>query len=60
MSEYDEVIFVVAVYVFIVTALTMPFLVGYLFYRINKTVNRATKILDYVEDSEVENRKYHE
>lgn len=60
MSEHEEGMLIIAVYVFIVTVFTLPFLIGYLFLKITKTVNRAIKVLDYVEESEIETRKYHE
>lgn len=60
MSEADEGILVIAVYVFVITVFTLPFVITYLFVRINRIINRATKILDYVAESEEEARKYHE
>lgn len=60
MSEYEEGMLVIAVYVFVVIVFTLPFLIGYLFLKIHRVVKRATKILEYVEESEVESRKFHE
>lgn len=60
MDEYTEGVFIVAVYIFVVVAFSLPFLVAYLFVRINRTINRAKKILDYVTESEEEARKYHD
>ena len=60
MSEHDEAILVIAVYVFVVIVFSLPFLITYLFVKIHKTINRANKILSYVEEGEVEARKYHE
>lgn len=60
MSEQDEGLLVIAVYVFVITVFTLPFVITYLFVRINRIINRATKILDYVAESEEEARKYHE
>lgn len=58
MSEQDEAILVIAVYVFVVIVFTLPFVITYLFVRIHKIVNRANKILSYVEENEEEARKY--
>lgn len=60
MNEYEEGLLVVAVYVFVVTVFTLPFLITYLFIKITKTVNRANKLLGYLYESEEESRKYHE
>lgn len=60
MNEYEEGMLVVAVYVFVVTVFTMPFLITYLFVKISRTVQRANKLLSYVEEAEEETRKYHE
>lgn len=60
MNEYEEGMLVIAVYVFVVTVFTLPFLITYLFVKITRTVNRAIKILDYVEENEIESRKFHE
>jgi hypothetical protein len=60
MSEYNEGLLVVAVYVFVATAFTLPIVIMYLFIRISKIINRAHKLLTYVEQSEEESRKYHE
>lgn len=60
MNEYEEGMLVVAVYVFVVTVFTMPFLMRYLFIKVNKTVNRAKKVLELIYENEAEERKYHE
>lgn len=60
MNEYEEGMLVIAVYVFIVTVFTLPFLITYLFVKISRTVQRATKLLDYLYETEEEGRKYHE
>lgn len=60
MNEYDEGILVVAVYTFVVIVFTLPFLIGYLFRKTNRTLNRWIKFLHYVEEAEEESRKYHE
>lgn len=60
MGEQDEAILVVAVYVFVVTVFTLPVVLVYLFFKISKLIKRATKIISYVEESEIESRKYHE
>ena len=60
MEEYNEGLLVVAVYVFVATAFTLPIVIVYLFVRISRLIARAHKLLTYVEDSEVETRKYHE
>jgi hypothetical protein len=58
MSEYEEGIFIIAVYLFVVVVFTLPFLVTYLFIKISRTVNRANRILTYVEETEEDARKY--
>lgn len=58
MSEYEEGIFIIAVYLFVIVVFTLPFLVTYLFIKISRTVNRANKILNYVEEGEEDARKY--
>lgn len=60
MNEYEEGMLVVAVYVFVVTVFTMPFLITYLFVKISRTVKRANKLLEFIYESEEETRKYHE
>lgn len=60
MDEYTEGLLVVAVYLFVATAFSLPALIIYLYVRINRTVKRANKILEYVEEAEQETRKYHE
>lgn len=60
MSEYEEGMLIIAVYVFIVTVFTLPFLVTYLFVKFNRTLNRANKVLTFIHDEEIESRKYHE
>lgn len=60
MNEREEALLVIAVYVFVVTVFTMPFLITYLFVKISRTVQRANKLLSYVEEAEEETRKYHE
>lgn len=60
MEEYNEGLFVVAVYVFVATAFTLPMVIVYLFIRIIKVVKRAHKLLDYATEGEEESRKYHE
>lgn len=58
--EYDEGMLAIAVYVFVVTVFTLPFLITFLFIKVSKTIARANKILSYVEEAEEETRKYHE
>ena len=60
MEEYNEGIFAVAVYLFVATAFSLPFVVGYLFYRVIKVVKRATNLINYIYEGESETRKYHE
>lgn len=60
MSEYEEGMLVIAVYVFVVTVFTLPFLVTYLFVKFNRTLNRANRVLTFIQDGEEEQRKYHE
>lgn len=58
MSEYEEGMLVIAVYVFVATVFTLPFLAGYLFIKFNRTLNRATRVLTFIENEEEEKRKY--
>jgi len=60
VEEYNEGVFVVAVYVFVATAFTLPVVIVYLFIKISRVVSRAHKLLDYAEEGEIEARKYHE
>ena len=60
MDEYTEGIFVVAVYLFVVVAFSLPPLVIYFIIRIRRIIKRADNILNYVEQNEQESRKYHE
>lgn len=60
MTEYEEGIFIVAVYLFVITAFTLPFLISYLFIKVSRTVKRANKVLDFIYENEEEQRKYHE
>lgn len=60
MDEYTEGLFIVAVYLFVAVAFSLPPLVLYFVIRIRKIIKRADNILNYVEQSEEENRKYHE
>lgn len=58
--EYNEGLLVIAVYLFVATAFSLPFVIVYLFVKISKVIIRANKVLDYVNESEIEARKYHE
>lgn len=60
MDEYTEGLFVVAIYLFVVVAFSLPPIIIYLYVRIMRTIKKANKILEYVEQSEEESRKYHE
>lgn len=60
MDEYTEGLFVIAVYLFVVTAFTLPFIIVYLSVRILKLINRISRFLMYAEQNEEESRKYHE
>ena len=60
MNEYEEGLLVIAVYVFVITVFTLPFLITYLFIRIARTVKRANKLIQYIYEEETESRKYHE
>ena len=60
MDEEVEALFVIAIYVFMITAFTTPFLIGYLFIKISRTVKRANKVLDFIHENEEETRKFHE
>ncbi len=60
MEEYNEGLFAVAVYLFVATAFSLPVVIVYLFMKISKVIHRAHKLLEYVEESEIEARKYHE
>ena len=58
MDEYTEGIFVVAVYLFVVVAFSLPPLIIYFVMRIRNIIKRADNILTYVEENEKEARKY--
>lgn len=58
MSEIEEVMITIAVYVFFITCISLPFIVARLYYKANRTINKADKILTYVQNSEEDNRKY--
>lgn len=60
MSEYNEGLLVIAVYIFVATAFALPAVIVYLFIRVSRLINRAHKLLDYVYEAENETRKYHE
>lgn len=60
MDEYTEGLLVVAVYLFVATAFSLPALIIYLYVRINRVIKKANAILTYVEQSEEESRKYHD
>jgi len=60
MDEYREGLFVIAVYVFMIVAFSLPPLIVYFAIRIRNIIKRADKILNYVEQSEEETRKYHD
>jgi hypothetical protein len=57
--EYNEGLLVIAVYVFVATAFSLPFVIVYLSIRILKVISRAHKFLDYATEGEEESRKYH-
>ncbi len=60
MEEYNEGLFAVAVYLFVATAFSLPFVIVYLFVKISKVIIRANKVLTYIQDGEEEAKKYHE
>jgi hypothetical protein len=60
MNEYEEVITTIAIYIFIVMSFSLPFIVAYFSRKINRTLNKTNKLLDYARESEEEYRKYHE
>ena len=60
MEEYNEGLFVVAVYVFVATSFSLPPILVYLFIKISRVIIRANKVLDYAEEGETEARKYHD
>jgi len=59
VEEYNEGLFAVAVYLFVATAFSLPFVIVYLFVKISKVIIRANKVLDYIHEGEEETRKYH-
>ena len=59
MEEYNEGLLVIAVYIFVATAFSLPIVIVYLFIRIRNVIDRAHKLLDYIQDEEDEARKYH-
>jgi hypothetical protein len=60
MDEYREGLFVIAVYLFVITAFSLPPLMIYLYVRITRTINRANKLITNLYEAEEETRKYHE
>lgn len=60
MDEYTEGLFVVAVYMFVAVAFSLPPIIIYLYIRITNTINKANKLIQYLYESEEEGRKYHE
>ncbi len=60
MDEYTEGLLVVAVYLLALTAFALPFLVGYLFIRINRAINKAWDVINYIDEQEKETTKYHD
>lgn len=60
MNQYEEGLLTIAIYLFIITAFALPFIVGSLYYKANRTINKADKILRYVQQNEEDSRKYRE
>jgi hypothetical protein len=60
VQEYNEGLLVIAVYIFVATAFSLPVVIVYLFVRISNVIDRAHKLLTDVEIAEEESRKYHD
>lgn len=60
VEEYNEGLLVIAVYIFVATAFSLPLVIVYLFVRISTVIDRAHKLLTDVEIAEEESRKYHD
>lgn len=60
MDEYTEGLFVIAVYLFVVVAFSLPPLIIHLYIRITRTINKANRLIEFIYESEEESRKYHE
>lgn len=58
MTPQEEAMITIAIYIFFATCLSLPFIVARLYYKANRTINKANKILDYVQSSEEDSRKY--
>jgi hypothetical protein len=60
VEDYNEGLFVIAVYIFVATAFSLPPLIVYLFIKILKVINRMNNFLNYATEGEEESRKYHD
>lgn len=60
MDEYTEGLFVVAVYLFVAVAFSLPPIVIYLYVRITRTIRKANRLIDFIYEQEEETGKYHE
>lgn len=58
MTEMEEALITIAIYVFIISCFSLPLIIARLYYKANRTINRADKLLDYVQTSEEDARKY--
>lgn len=58
MTEQQEGMLTFALYIFFATCISLPFIVWWLSAKANKVINKADKILDYVETEERDSRKY--
>jgi hypothetical protein len=60
MSNLHEGLVIVGVYLFFLSAVSLPFLIAYFSMRISKVIKKADKLVDYATEQETEARKYHE
>lgn len=58
MEQYQEGLLTIAIYIFIITAFSLPFIVARVYYKIIRVISRADKLLKYAQQNEEESRKY--
>lgn len=58
MSNIEEGLVTVAVYMFFLSAVSLPLLIAYFSRKINRVINKADKLVDYANEQETEARKY--
>lgn len=58
MSELEEGLIIVGVYLFFLSGVTIWILMAYFSVRIHRIIKRADKIVKYIDENEEEARKY--